>query len=145
MTRDHWFDDRWDRYTSTEFLKLEREQDDGYCSYARKLSAWVATLPSITNRKPDIITINQDKVQLLDKFFEWYAYVPKSHREKAGRRCGHTCIFQVFVDAYHTLKVAELSLTPPLLFLPKEPPPPPLPSPPQIAGIFLGDLDEDTD
>lgn len=145
MARDHWFDDRWDQYTNAEFLKREQEEDNDHCSYARKFSEWIATLPTITTRRPDIITINQDMVQLLNKFFEWYAYVPKSHREKAGRRCGHTCIFQVFVDAYHTLKVAELSLTPPLLFLPKEPPPPPPASPPHIAGIFLGNLDDDTE
>jgi hypothetical protein len=141
MAHDHWFDERWERYTNIEFLKREREEEDGYCGYARKFSEWVETLPSLVAHKPDILAINQDKVQLLDKYFEWRSYVPKSHRNRTGSKAGHTCIYHVFSETYNTLKVAELSLTPPLLFLP-EPPPPPPPSP-QIAGIFLGELDEE--
>lgn len=141
MTTDRWFDNRWERYTSAEFLKQDRSPDEGYCEYGRKFSAWVTTLPSLTARSPDIVQIHQDQLQLLWKFFEWYFFVPKRHRETLSSRGGHACIFQVFVAAYQSLKLKELSLTPPLLFLPKEPPPPP--PPPQIAGIFLGDVDDD--
>ena len=89
-----------------------------------------------------VVSINQAKIQLVDKFFEWYRYVPRNHKLRMGSS-GHTCIFQVFENGYQRLKVIELSITPPLLFLPVNASVivPPVP---RIAGIFLGeDLDED--
>jgi len=65
---------------------------------------------------------------------------PAAHRNLGGSRSSHMCIFQVFEETYQKLKTVELSLTPPMLFLPSPPPPPP--PPPQIAGIFLGELEQ---
>jgi len=130
------FDTLWNRFDDFELP----EQQNTLCAYAHQFSQWVSALLTDATTKPNLVTINQAKLQLLDKYFEWRAYVPKPHRERTGGRSGHTCIFHVFVDAYQTLKVTELSLTPPLLFLP-EPAPPPLP--PQIAGIFIGEQDEE--
>jgi hypothetical protein len=135
MRSDPSFEDRWERYTSGEFLKRDQAADDDYCAYARQFAEWTAELAARATQYADAVAINQAKVQLVDKYFEWRAYVPKAHRLRTGRRAGHTCIFHVFVEAYHALKVAELALTPPLLFLPETPPPP------QIAGIFLGETD----
>jgi hypothetical protein len=105
-----------------------------WCPYARKFAEWSATLVS-TSQRPHLVEVNQAKVLLLDKYFEWRSHVPKSHRDRVGPG-GHRCIYHVFEQTYEKLKVIELSLTPPLLFLP--PPPPP---PPQIAGLFLGGMD----
>jgi hypothetical protein len=102
-----------------------------WCPHARKFAEWSATLVE-TSQGPNLVKVNQAKVLLLDRYFEWRSYVPKSHRNRVGPG-GHRCIYHVFEQTYEKLKVIELSLTPPPLFLP--PPPPP---PPQIAGLFLG-------
>jgi hypothetical protein len=108
-----------------------------WCPYARKFAEWSASLISVS-QEPSLVEVNQAKVLLLDKYFEWRSHVPKSHRNRVGPG-GHRCIYHVFEQTYEKLKVIELSLTPPLLFLP--PPPPPPPPTPQIAGLFLGGLD----
>ncbi|HEX9987305.1 MAG TPA: hypothetical protein VGE45_02370 [Chloroflexia bacterium] len=112
--------------------------------YARKFTIWAEGLCVHVTEDPSIISINQAKVLLLDKYMEWRSFVPKRHRTYT--RNAHTCIFHVFEIAYDRLKVVELSLTPPMLFLPvpAPPPPPPLPPPPppQIAGVFIAELEE---
>src|SRR3990172_4786725 len=108
------------------------------CRYAQEFSGWTEDLLEFVE-EPSVVSVNQAKVLLLDKYFEWRRFVPQSHRRRLGNT-GHCCIYQVFASTYDRLKLVELSLTPPMLFLP--PPPPPPPPPPQIAGIFLGQLDE---
>jgi hypothetical protein len=109
------------------------------CLFAQKFSEWATELCAKVTREPGIVSVNQAKVLLLDKYFEWRSVVPKAHRNRIGKS-GHVCIFHVFEQTYLTLKTVELSLTPPMLFVP----PPPLapPPPPQIAGVFLGELDQ---
>ena len=109
------------------------KEEPNFCPFAQEFSKWTDILFQVITKEPSVIAINQAKVQLVDKYFSWFIYVPKNHRFRLGMR-GHTCIFQVFVDAYVQIKEIELSITPPLLY---EPPPP------QIAGIFLGEHDED--
>ena len=106
-----------------------------WCPYARKFAEWAASLIQ-TSTQGDLVRVNQAKILLVDKYFEFRSYVPKSHRNRIGSG-GHRCIYHVFEQAYENLRLLELSLTPPMLFLP--PPPPP---PPQIAGIFLGGLED---
>src|SRR5512139_544207 len=127
------FDTVWRRFANLEFEV--RAPQIAHCPYAQTFSEWVEELLQVT-LDPNIVTINQAKVQLVDKFFEWRRFVPRSHRRHLGET-GHICVYQVFVSAYERLKVVELSLTPPMLFIP--PPPLPPPPPPQIAGIFLGE------
>jgi hypothetical protein len=119
-----------------EFVLIDKGPK--YCLYAKKFLEWANALCEEMMNSPDIVSVNQNKVLLLDKYFEWRNFVPKSHRFKVSD-VGHRCIFHVFEQAYTLLKVTELSLTPPMLFLP--PPPPPPPPPPQIAGLFLGEFD----
>lgn len=131
------FDSLWNR---AEDLELPAEPPD-ICPFAQKFSEWTTELCANVARQPEIVSVNQAKVLLLDKYFEWRHAVPRSHRNRTGK-LGHECIFHVFEQAYERLKVIELALTPPMLFLPAPPPPlPPPPPPPQIAGIFLGELD----
>jgi hypothetical protein len=47
------------------------------------------------------------------------------------------------MEAYRRLVEIELSITPPMLFVP--PPPPPLPPPPQLQGIWIGEEIEGED
>ena len=98
-----------------------------YCAYADRFRKWTGTLCTSVGEsvKHDnakaAVAINQAKVLLLDKYFEWRAASPKAHRNRTGE--GHTCLFHVFDETYRTLRAIELSLTPPLLFLPPAPPP----------------------
>lgn len=115
-----------------------------YCVYSLKFNDWAQELCVGATKDPSVVTINQSKVLLVDKYMEWRSFVPKRHRSYTSPN--HTCIFHVFETAYNRLKVVELSLTPPMLFLPLPPlpaPPPPLPPPPpQIAGVFIGELED---
>ncbi|MFC2065194.1 hypothetical protein ACFLXB_08890 [Chloroflexota bacterium] len=130
------FEDRFENiWRQVSDLELP-EPTENKCFYAHGFTEWVEQLYS-TLSEPTVVTINQAKVLLLDKYFEWHRYVPMEHRMRLGFR-GHICIFQVFEAAYDHLKVIELSLTPPLLFLPsyEEVIAPPQP---RLAGIFLGE------
>jgi hypothetical protein len=118
------------------------EEKQNYCIYARKFSEWSEELCVGALSGPSLVSINQAKVLLLDKYMEWGNSVPKKHRTYTAG--GHTCIFHTFIMAYNRLRVVELSLTPPMLFIPPPPlPPPPPPPPPQIAGVFIGELEDE--
>ena len=123
----------WSRFADFEFQPAVTP--GVLCSYAQKFAEWANELLRDT-ASANVVSVNQAKVLLLDKYFEWHTFVPKNHRRRLDTQ-GHTCIYQVFKQTYERLKVVELSLTPPLLFLPSPPPAPP--PPPQIAGIFLGE------
>ncbi len=121
------------------FEELALPPETPTCSFAQRFAGWVNELFATMITDPTIVSVNQAKILLVDKYFEWRAVVPKSHRARLGKT-GHHCLYQVFEQSYERLKVIELSLTPPMLFIP--PPPTPKP-PPQIAGIFLGELDKE--
>lgn len=142
------FQGLWNQH-EFELPQIESEKEEGplYCVYARKFSLWAEELCVGVINNPTgatVVSINQSKVLLVDKYMEWRSFVPKRHRLYTGNQ--HVCIFHVFETAYDRLKVVELSLTPPMLFLPAPPPqplaPPPSPPPPQIAGVFIGEFDE---
>lgn len=122
------FEEIWSRFDDFEFA----EESVKYCRFAQAFSDWVDRALDIDGNL-DIVAVNQAKVLLVDKYFEFFNVVGKGHRYHFSPR-GHFCIFHVFLKTYQELKALELSLTPPLLFLPRRPPPPP-----QIAGIFIGD------
>lgn len=125
------FDTLWNSLEDFELPSVELP----VCSFAQDFDRWAEELLIIT-QDPTIVGVNQAKVLLLDKYWEWQRWIPRSHRQRLGR-LGHICIYQVFQRTYERLRRLELSLTPPLLFLPAPPPPPP-----QIGGIFLGEHDE---
>jgi hypothetical protein len=121
-----------------------------YCAYAARFKQWTETLCASVGEAARYgnakaaVAVNQAKVLLVDKYFEWRAAAPKAHRNRTGE--GHTCLFHVFDETYRTLRAIELSLTPPLLFLPP-PPPPRVPKTLSIADVvsFGGLLPETTD
>jgi hypothetical protein len=107
--------------------------DRDLCPYAEEFLEWAEALCDEHCRT--LIKIAQAKVLLLDKYYDWRDYVHRSHRFHTGEQ-GHFCIFHVLDYAYRRLRLAELSLTGPMLFVPKPPPPAPPPSMP--AGTILG-------
>jgi hypothetical protein len=123
----------------TEPMTAEEEQPS-LCRFSVPFQQWAETLITPVLQRPTHVGINQAKILLLDKYFEWRNVAPRAHRDKVNT-AGHTCLWHVFEAAYNRLKEAELSLTPPMLFVPPPPPalpPPTQPSRPQITGIFLG-------
>lgn len=125
------FDDIW---TPLDDFELPPEPIN-FCPYAQEFAGWVIPFLSSVSQEPSIVTINQAKILLQDKWHDWRSIAPRRHRNNLGNR-GHTCLFQVYEQAYHHLRVLELSLTPPLLFIPAPPPTP------QIPEIFLGEEEE---
>lgn len=112
------------------------------CPLAASFAAWANELVDRILGEPDVVAINQAKVLLVDRFFEYRNYAPKKHRVISNSGGGHICIFQVFEEHYERLKAVELALTPPLLFLPEPPRELVTAEPPvQIAGIFLGEVE----
>jgi hypothetical protein len=105
-----------------------------FCCYAaEEFAGWADVLVSSVSQEPTIVTVNQAKILLQDKWHDWRSIAPQRHRNHLGDR-GYICLFQVYEQAYQHLRVLELSLTPPLLFIPAPPPPTP-----QIPEIFLGE------
>lgn len=114
------------------------------CAHAEVFDKWVIERLEIAVVEPTIVGLNQAKILLLDKYFEWRSCVGEPHRSLLSRS-GHRCIFQVFADSYTRLKAAELALAPPRLWEPvAPPPPPPMPARPprQVGGICIGEEDE---
>jgi hypothetical protein len=114
------------------------------CSFAEKYYQLLEGICQRAVQSTDLVTINQAKILLLDKFNEWRNFAPRSHQ---GITNTHICIFEVFMDQYQHLREAEIQLTPPPLYVPAPPLPPTevkVPEQPQLAGLFLGEkLDED--
>ena len=56
------------------------EPEPELCEFAQKFSEW--TQPLVENAVEDghLVALNQAKVLLIDKYFEWHAFVPKKHR-----------------------------------------------------------------
>lgn len=103
----------WDDDSKFDLGNTERQKYRNYCVFAQQFAQWAENLVTDAGGSLSLVAIQQAKIQLLDKYFEWRASVPKNHRDRVGSS-GHYCIFQVFVSAYDTLRMVELSLTPPL-------------------------------
>jgi hypothetical protein len=129
MAADPSFEQLWHRHDDFEL----GEPEPDYCPYAEQFHRWADGLCETATQRATVVSLNQGKILLVDRYFQMRATVPKSHRNHLSGRSGHTCIFQVFEESYERLRAVELSLTPPMLFLPEQP------RPPQIAGIFIGE------
>ena len=120
----------WQEAEDFEFSPLSEQVN--ICTFAQKFSEWADDLCR-AGEEPTVVSITKAKVQLLDKYYEWRSFVPKNHKDRLGNR-GHICIYQVFVQTYQRLRDVELSLTPPVLFVPPQS---------ESGGTFIGLLDED--
>ncbi len=125
---DH-FNKLWNRYDDFDF------SDPPLCQFAIKFADWIDTYCRL-NEEPTHREINQNKLMLQDRYFDWYNAVPRGHRRRIGGP-GHICVYHVYMGAYERLKVAELSLLPPGLFVTARP------SLPQYGGLFLGEVSDE--
>ena len=129
------FQTMWQRFDDLELVY----DPTSPCPYAQAFFNWGKRELNL-GRNADLIEVNQAKVLLLDKYFEFYCVIPKQHRYRV-RPEGHMCVFHVFIEFYQRIKQLQLSLSPPMLFIP--PPPPEPPPPPQLAGLFFGEVEEE--
>ena len=136
-TRRSDFETMWRRFDDLEFSEGPTE----VCDYAQGLLGWAAQALDFS-QDASVVALNQAKLRLVDKYFDYFSNAPKRHRYHSGPK-GHICISHVFRRLYWQLRATELLLTPPMLFLPPLPPPPlpppPPPAPVQIAGILFGE------
>lgn len=118
----------------------EEPPPDVRCTYAQRFAAWAEELCRDFLPKRDLVALNQAKLLLVDKYFEWRVYVPKSHRYRMGDN-GHTCIFHIFEACYQQIKLTELALSPPKLPELQAPPPAAVlrTEPPPEPPAFLSD------
>jgi len=125
-------------------FKLEDAQDEptsdqaNYCNYAVVFEQWAAdTLRDYLHQERDAGRIAQAKVRLIDRYFEWRAQVPKSHRNRTGES-GHICIFHIFERAYQQIKMMELTLPPPAIIV--QPPPSQPRALAEVPAIYIGEV-----
>lgn len=110
---------------------------ENHCEYARLFHHWgLELLAEYVQTNPTPMRLAQAKVLLLDRYFDWRASVPKSHRNRIGEN-GHICLHHTLELIFLKIRLVQLSIMPVQIFT--SPPPPPPPAPPQIAGIFLGE------
>jgi hypothetical protein len=107
------------------------------CGHARDFAAWIEENIQAVLKYPTPISLNQSKLRLLDRYFDYRAAVTKAHRDCIGER-NHLCIFHIFERAFQQLRLCELKLTPPLLFIPPAPAAPSMPTPKQVVDVIFG-------
>ena len=125
------FAELWDGEDMVGLFDEVLPEQSRFCPYAQRFSEWTNGLLTSVSQETTVVSVNQAKLLLQDKWHDWRTVSPKLHRNHLTNR-GHICIFQVYEQAYHQLRVLELSLTPPLLFLPPAPKP-------QLPRLFLGE------
>jgi hypothetical protein len=118
---------------------LQETQAPSFCDYAAQFASWAEFLITGVEKSRDVIEVNQAKILLIDKYMSYREYVPKSHRYRVTPNSTHLCIWQIFETYYCRLRIVELSLTPPPLWIPPAPALPPPPKDRQV-GIFIGEV-----
>lgn len=103
------------------------------CPSAKKYAEWANKLCSTISEDPSPVGVNQAMLQLTKTYFGWRSVVPKQHRDYIGDR-GHVCVFQVFVYFFQRLREVELTISPQVIVIQRQPQY-------QIDGIFLGEED----
>jgi hypothetical protein len=131
-------EDIWKRYQGV--IKVNRQLKR--CVPAQKLYDVITPLCEEAIQSQSLLKINQTKLRIQDSYFSHREMAKGSHRNYMSNRPSHICLYAVYEEAFMTLKNIELQLQPPLLFIPPPEPPAQPTAKPQVAGIFLEELDE---
>lgn len=106
------------------------------CRFAENFTEAVETMfQTVVTNERNLISINQGMLLLQKLYWEWFNATPKRHRIHMSERGGHLCLFDVYRAAYERLKLLELAVTPPMLFIPPPPRPPPAIEFPTVLGL----------
>ena len=126
------FDTLWNSGDDFEFASGSPK----WCEPAERYLEWLATdvYRELIVDGVTIVTLNQAKVMLGDRYFSWRTQVDNRHRDHIGPR-GHPCIYHDFVQGYERLLHSELGSSPPKLY---EPAPPPPQQVVDLGGTVLG-------
>ena len=127
----------WMQHNAFSFS--EKAEEVTTCSYAEQFARYAEEQYQAVTKSPSHIALNQALLQICKKYWEWFYVVPKSHRIRVDGR-GHRCIHAVFREAYERLKTLELTLDPPILYLPPPPPPSAPPVLESFKGVTLGEV-----
>ena len=131
------FDRLWHDATEDKFSLPEAQED--LCTYAQHFGVWAEGLIG-PGRAADTYRRQPEDAAAHEKVFRVAGRGAQGAWVRIGER-SHICIFHIFERFFFRLKVLELSLTPPMLFLPPPPPPPPPPpTAPMLMGITLGEV-----
>jgi hypothetical protein len=111
-------------------------------TFLKKIDDWLfAPLEQRATRQQ----VAQAKYLLQEEYHVWKKATPVAHLRAAEQ---HQCVPDVYDQCFDRLHLLELTLRPAVAFpledaqrVPAAFPPSP-PPPPQIAGIFLGELDD---
>lgn len=125
----------WNPHSDFEFRPPDKEPK--MCVHAQDFAAWITENIHPLLKYPNPISINQSKLRILDRYFDYRAAVPKAHRDCISDR-SHVCIFHTFERAFQELRLCELKLLPPLLFIPPAPSAPPALTPTQVVNAVFG-------
>jgi hypothetical protein len=109
------------------------------CPYANMLKEWAEPVVADAEKRRDLMTIYEVKLQLLDKFFFVRSRAPKAHRYRMADS-GHVCIWHRFEEYYNRLDLAQAGLTP-RLYLPEPKEPQVIKEPRQGGVIYLGEVE----
>ncbi len=85
------------------------------CAVAATFAAWTVRVIAQEHAKGTEESTNRALLQLQMRFWECYRELPSKHKRRISKP-DHTCIFQVYEEAYEALRAVQLSL------LPKGPP-----------------------
>jgi hypothetical protein len=105
-------------------------EEDKQCIFGKQFEAYLQTACQDVLTNPSHISINEFYLEMFKKYMEWRTVVPKNHRNRIGER-GHRCIWHAMEDYYQKVRLVELSLPSPKLYLPPE-----LPEPPLLPGMY---------
>lgn len=98
-------------------FNFEFDEVPDYCEYAEDFARWAEALAEAAVQKHMDVALNQAKVLLLDRYYEWLNSIPRRHHSLTGR-LSHPCIDVVFDLTYRRLRHAELRMSPPPLAVP---------------------------
>jgi hypothetical protein len=142
MSQDISFEVIWNNYHNV----LKKNHQPKRCPLAQQFFDLINPMCQEAIQSGSTIRINQVKLQTQDSYFNYRAIAPQNHRFNMNPRSNHICLFHVYEQIIEQLRLAELKLCPPQLYIPEPPPPPPPlpppPPPPQIGGIFLEEINE---
>lgn len=82
------------------------------CGDAKEFEQWIEALLRQHPPNNDLITINQLKVALTDRWHELHRSLPAKHRTMGDGTRGHRCVFAVYMEAYDNLLYLERAIVP---------------------------------
>jgi len=118
---------------------------DNHCEYARAFAQWAVEMVHSYVHDGEPLRLAQAKILLVDKYFEFHSYAPKSHKDRTSEK-GHICLYHVFVEVYRKIRMKELTLAPPKIFIldlkQEEKQVPAAPALAHVPALYLGEVKE---